>query len=188
MKDREQRHFALLLDEVETHPQPCDPLLDTITIADLDRTAAQEYHPVGLLLLQVEIKQLKVFILRQRLQGFTQVRRFDHMLHVVDVVVQSLLHISMKVDLPMLHDEQLVAQRTDGDHVMTHEQHGLATLAAHLTHLPQRFLLELDVTHGQHFIHDQYFTLQMRRHTKGQSHIHPAAVAFHRCVNISFYT
>jgi hypothetical protein len=78
-----------------------------------------------------------------------------------------------ELDPAVLDQKRPVAQHINRRHVVGHEQDG-ATLFADILHLVDAFLLECRVAHGQHFIHDQYFGLQMRGHGEGQSHGHAA--------------
>ena len=75
-----------------------------------------------------------------------------------------------------------LGQVQDGGHVVADEEHG-ATLAGHFPHFAQAFALERGVPHGQHFVHQQDFRLQVRGHGKGQAQVHPAGVELDRGVD-----
>jgi hypothetical protein len=60
---------------------------------------------------------------------------------------------------------------------MADEQY-CAPLPGNILHLPEAFLLDFHVAHGQDFIHHEYLRFQVRRYSKRQAHIHATAVAF----------
>src|SRR5438309_2758599 len=62
---------------------------------------------------------------------------------------------------------------------MGHEQNGSAAVDD-FVHLCKAFLLELRVAHRQHFIDNEDLRIQVRRHGKCQSHIHPTGVTLDR--------
>ena len=69
---------------------------------------------------------------------------------------------------------------------MAHEQHGPAFAAAHVLHLADGLLLEFGVAHGEHFVHHQYFGLQVCRDGEPEAYGHAAAVALHGGVQVAF--
>ena len=69
-------------------------------------------------------------------------------------------------------------ETSDRRHVVRDEKHRAPALA-HVFHLAQAFLLEAGIAHGQHFVDEQDFRLQMRGHGKGQAHIHAAGVTLY---------
>src|SRR4051812_3543331 len=54
-------------------------------------------------------------------------------------------------------------------------------------HFAKTFLLELSIAHSQYFINDEDLALEMRSHCKCKAHIHPAAVSFYGCINVSLH-
>ena len=70
---------------------------------------------------------------------------------------------------------------------MTYKQNGVSIVALTFFHFFYAFLLKLGITHGQHFIHNQYFRLQMGRHGKGKPHIHAGRIALHRGIKKFFH-
>src|SRR5579862_6720827 len=77
----------------------------------------------------------------------------------------------------VVHPDHTMAEPSNLINLMAHQYHG-APLQRHITHLSQAFLLERDVPHLQHFIHQQHLRLQVRRHRECQPHIHPARIMF----------
>ena len=69
---------------------------------------------------------------------------------------------------------------------MAHEQHCSAFSAAYILHLADGLLLEFGVTHGEHFVHYQYFGFQVRGDGESEAYSHAAAVAFHGSVQVAF--
>jgi hypothetical protein len=65
---------------------------------------------------------------------------------------------------------------------MAYKQDGAAFFFRHFFHFTDAFLLELNVSHGQHFVHDQDLGLEVGGHREGEFYIHAAGVAFHRGV------
>ena len=72
----------------------------------------------------------------------------------------------------MLQQHAARAQRIDRRHLMAH-QNDRPPMPRNVPDLPQALLLERDVSHRQHFVNQQNFWLQMRRHSKRQPHVHP---------------
>ena len=66
---------------------------------------------------------------------------------------------------------------------MAHEENRPALLECRLVHAAEAFLLEGRVAHGEHLIHDENVGLQVRRHGKGQPHIHAAGISFDRRID-----
>jgi len=60
---------------------------------------------------------------------------------------------------------------------MAHKQDSSPLLFAHLLHLPEAFFLKLDVPHGEHFVGDQDFGVEVRCDGEGEPHVHAAGVA-----------
>ena len=59
---------------------------------------------------------------------------------------------------------------------LVRDQDHRAPRTRYVAHFPQAFLLKIDVAHGENFIHQQNFGLQMRRHCKRQPHVHSGRV------------
>src|SRR6266481_4145904 len=68
---------------------------------------------------------------------------------------------------------------------MGHKQNG-STLISDLVHFVEAFLLKTDVTHCQHFVHCQFFVIQMDGDRECEPQIHAARVPFDGCVNKLF--
>ncbi len=75
-----------------------------------------------------------------------------------------------------------LAQRFDGGHIVTDEQHG-ASLPRDIPHLAQALLLEADVPDRQHFIHHQDVRLQVRGNRKSEPGLHPAGITLDRGID-----
>ena len=72
----------------------------------------------------------------------------------------------------------------DGLHVgggVGNEENGDAA-RAQLMHLAHAALAEVDVAHGQGFIHQQNFGIDVDGHGESQAHHHAAGIGFHRLV------
>ena len=69
---------------------------------------------------------------------------------------------------------------------LVRDEHHRAARPRHVSHFPQAFLLEVDIAHSQHFIHQQNFRLQVGGHGERQPHVHPARVMLHRRINELF--
>src|SRR6516225_7502362 len=61
-----------------------------------------------------------------------------------------------------------------------------ATTCRYLTYFTEALFLKVRISYGKYLIHNHNFWLQMGRDGKGQSHVHSAAVAFHRSVEKLF--
>ena len=71
------------------------------------------------------------------------------------------------------------AEASDGRHVVADEQHR-AAVGRDIAHLAEALPLEVEVAHREHFVDDQDFAAQVRRHGKRQPHVHAAAVMLDR--------
>ena len=69
---------------------------------------------------------------------------------------------------------------------MAHEQYGTPFSATYVLHLADGFLLEFGVAHGEHFVHHQYFGLQVGGDGESKAYGHAAAVALYGCVQVAF--
>ena len=65
----------------------------------------------------------------------------------------------------MIQDRHPAAKGAHGAQVVTDKKNGSPRLG-NGAHLAKALLLKLRIAHRQDFIHDQYFRLQMRRHSK----------------------
>src|SRR5882762_4678869 len=74
------------------------------------------------------------------------------------------------------------AQPPDLTHLVTYEHNG-ATALGDLTHFPYALFLELQITHGQHFVHQQNFRLELSSHGEGQTHLHARAEMLERRID-----
>src|SRR5690349_712264 len=70
---------------------------------------------------------------------------------------------------------------------MTNKQNRSTFFLTHIFHLAQTLLLELRISHSQHFVHYQYLRLKMCRNRKGQAHIHTTAVSLNRGIKKFFH-
>ena len=70
---------------------------------------------------------------------------------------------------------------------MAYEEKGPTLVAAHILHFTQAFFLKAGIPNCQYLIHHQDLRLQMSRYGEGQTYIHAAAVALHRCVQKTFH-
>src|SRR5215813_1148075 len=68
---------------------------------------------------------------------------------------------------------------------MADEQHR-SPLFCDVVHFAQALLCERTVSDREHFIHYQYFRLQVSRHREGQSQVHSTRVMFDRSVDKLF--
>src|SRR5216683_1583584 len=82
-------------------------------------------------------------------------------------------------DRSAIHPSHSLAQSTDLIQLVTH-QHHRAPRSRHFPHLPQALLLKIDIPHRQHFVHQQYLRLQVRRHRERQPDVHPARIMLDR--------
>src|SRR5262245_49784574 len=56
-------------------------------------------------------------------------------------------------------------------------------LLCHISHLAETFLLKFCIADGEHFIHDQYFRLEMCRDCKSEPQIHAGGISFDGRIN-----
>src|SRR5439155_23641601 len=59
--------------------------------------------------------------------------------------------------------------------------------SSNFAHPADAFSLELYISHRQHFVHEQDFWLQLRRHCEGQAHVHAAGILLHRRIEKLFH-
>src|SRR5437867_9973414 len=75
---------------------------------------------------------------------------------------------------------------TDSIHVVTDKDHSAAFLPGYILHFLQTLFLKFGIAHGQHFIDQKDFRIEMGSDGKSESHVHSARVTFHRGVEKSF--
>src|SRR5207249_5832938 len=73
------------------------------------------------------------------------------------------------------------AESRDCSHIVTHKQHH-SSFFGNSTHLAQTLLLESNISHSQHFIHQQDFRLQGGGYGESKSQVHPAGIVLHWCI------
>ena len=64
---------------------------------------------------------------------------------------------------------------------MAHED-DRSTVVRHVFHLGEALPLELDVADRQHLVDEQDLRVEVGGDREGESHVHPARVPLHRCV------
>ena len=86
------------------------------------------------------------------------------------------------------HDASMIEPHgavADGFHVgdgVGDEEDGDAA-RAQLMHLAHAALAEIDIAHGQGFIHQQNFRIDIDGDGEGQAHHHAAGISFHRLID-----
>src|SRR5262249_4137540 len=101
------------------------------------------------------------------------------------ITIDRLVDLTMGHYPPLLNDERLLANTSHRRHVVT-DKENRAALRADLLHLGETLFLKLRIADSQDFINQQHFRLQMRRHSKRESHVHPARITLHRRVEKLF--
>src|SRR5690606_40880432 len=77
---------------------------------------------------------------------------------------------------PFFHPDHASAHRSDGYHVVAHEDDRTAGIG-HPVHAADTFPLEIGIAYGQHFVHDEDLRIEVCGHGETQAHLHTAAVA-----------
>src|SRR5216683_2971175 len=99
--------------------------------------------------------------------------------HRVFIRAHDFMRWAGLADRPAIHPRYPLAQPPNLVQLVAHQHHRPPALC-HFSHLSQALLLKIDVPHGQHFVHQQYLRLQVRRHRERQPHVHPARIMLHR--------
>src|SRR5215210_1672890 len=84
--------------------------------------------------------------------------------------------------MPPLEHNSAGAELPYARHVVAAEQNR-APLLVQVAHASEGAIPEVNVTDGEHFIHDQYFRVQVRSDGKGKTHEHAARIPLHRRVD-----
>src|SRR5687768_14794709 len=92
--------------------------------------------------------------------------RFDHLSHRTRVFHAT----RFKKDRPL-------AKGFYRRHVMAYEQHG-SSLSCDTLHFPQTLLLKLRIADRENLVHDKDLRFEVGSNGEGETHIHPARVAF----------
>src|SRR5262249_45893231 len=94
------------------------------------------------------------------------------------IIVDLTLRLAIAFYLAVRKVNYSPAQRLHSTHIVADEQHS-PPLAGHVFHFRQALFLETSVTDCQNLVYQQDVSLQMRRNSERQSHIHARRVMFH---------
>src|SRR5687768_4263842 len=83
--------------------------------------------------------------------------------------------------------ESLFRESAYGPKVVTHEDHRTGFMRSNFAHLPHALPLELKVSNGENFVHEQDVGLKMSSDSECETDVHAGTVMLHRSVDEFFH-
>src|SRR5260370_37491998 len=97
-------------------------------------------------------------------------------LYVRNIDIDGRFDIANKPHMAAIEHEAAMANASNIGHVMASKQDRSA-LVTGTFHCTDGFGLELEISDGEHLVHNKYIRIKLRSHGECQAHIHAARVA-----------